>query len=77
MVFHLGDYATLKYAINPEGGERRYTDRVLPDVFNRETMTLADYRLRYSLSQERRGPPAGLNAAQPLRGHLGRPRDRE
>ncbi len=35
--------------MNAAGGERRYTDRVLPDVFNRETMTLADYRLRYSL----------------------------
>ncbi|WP_217249033.1 alkaline phosphatase [Streptomyces sp. AC602_WCS936] len=48
VVFHLGDYL-YEYAVNPSGGERRYTDRVLPDVFNRETMTLADYRLRYSL----------------------------
>ncbi|MFF9458473.1 alkaline phosphatase D family protein [Streptomyces flaveolus] len=48
VVFHLGDYL-YEYAVNPEGGERRYTDITLPDVFNRETMTLADYRLRYSL----------------------------
>jgi alkaline phosphatase/alkaline phosphatase D len=48
VVFHLGDYL-YEYAVNAEGGERRYTDRTLPDVFNRETMTLADYRLRYSL----------------------------
>ncbi|MEU0742635.1 alkaline phosphatase D family protein [Streptomyces sp. NPDC006134] len=48
VVFHLGDYL-YEYAVNSVGGERRYTDRTLPDVFNRETMTLADYRLRYSL----------------------------
>ncbi|MFD8200935.1 alkaline phosphatase D family protein [Streptomyces sp. NPDC003470] len=48
MVLHLGDYL-YEYAVNPAGGERRYTDLTLPDVFNRETMTLADYRLRYSL----------------------------
>jgi alkaline phosphatase/alkaline phosphatase D len=48
VVFHLGDYL-YEYAVNSAGGERRYTDIVLPDVFNRETMTLADYRLRYSL----------------------------
>ncbi|MEU4980208.1 alkaline phosphatase D family protein [Streptomyces sp. NPDC021969] len=48
VVFHLGDYL-YEYAVNSEGGERRYTDITLPDVFNRETMTLADYRLRYSL----------------------------
>ncbi|WP_395574740.1 alkaline phosphatase D family protein [Streptomyces sp. BK79] len=48
VVFHLGDYL-YEYAVNAEGGERRYTDRTLPEVFNRETMTLADYRLRYSL----------------------------
>ncbi|MEU6106604.1 alkaline phosphatase D family protein [Streptomyces flaveolus] len=48
VVFHLGDYL-YEYAVNSAGGERRYTDITLPDVFNRETMTLADYRLRYSL----------------------------
>ncbi|MEV6088296.1 alkaline phosphatase D family protein [Streptomyces parvulus] len=48
VVFHLGDYL-YEYAVNSAGGERRYTDVTLPDVFNRETMTLADYRLRYSL----------------------------
>ncbi|WP_420709068.1 alkaline phosphatase D family protein, partial [Streptomyces sp. NRRL B-1140] len=35
--------------VPPPGGPRRYTDRKLPDVFNRETTTLADYRLRYAL----------------------------
>ncbi|MET9776993.1 alkaline phosphatase D family protein [Streptomyces sp. NPDC006367] len=48
VVFHLGDYL-YEYAVNPAGGERRYTGVTLPDVFNRETVTLADYRLRYSL----------------------------
>ncbi len=48
VVFHLGDYL-YEYAVDSAGGERRYTDITLPDVFNRETMTLADYRLRYSL----------------------------
>ncbi|MEG3627827.1 alkaline phosphatase D family protein [Streptomyces poriticola] len=48
VVFHLGDYL-YEYAVNPVGGERRYTDVTLPDVFDRETMTLADYRLRYAL----------------------------
>ncbi|MER7054013.1 MULTISPECIES: alkaline phosphatase D family protein [unclassified Streptomyces] len=48
VVFHLGDYL-YEYAVNPAGGERRYTDVTLPDVFNRETMTLADYRMRYAL----------------------------
>ncbi|GGQ12894.1 alkaline phosphatase D family protein [Streptomyces mutabilis] len=48
VVLHLGDYL-YEYAVNSAGGERRYTDIVLPDVFNRETVTLADYRLRYSL----------------------------
>ncbi len=48
VVFHLGDYL-YEYAVNSAGGERRYTDVTLPDVFDRETMTLSDYRLRYSL----------------------------
>ncbi|WP_320777999.1 alkaline phosphatase D family protein [Streptomyces sp. CRN 30] len=48
VVFHLGDYL-YEYAVNSAGGERGYTDITLPDVFNRETMTLADYRLRYAL----------------------------
>ncbi|MEV8596035.1 alkaline phosphatase D family protein [Streptomyces sp. NPDC052012] len=48
VVFHLGDYL-YEYAVNSAGGARNYTDRVLPEVFNRETMTLADYRLRYAL----------------------------
>ncbi|MFF3848933.1 alkaline phosphatase D family protein [Streptomyces sp. NPDC002328] len=48
LVFHLGDYL-YEYAVDSVGGARRYTDRVLPEVFNRETITLAEYRLRYAL----------------------------
>ncbi|MCX5396659.1 alkaline phosphatase [Streptomyces sp. NBC_00102] len=47
-VFHLGDYL-YEYAVTATGGARAYTDRVLPDVFDRETLTLEDYRLRYAL----------------------------
>ncbi|MEU7022908.1 alkaline phosphatase D family protein [Streptomyces sp. NPDC046203] len=47
-VFHLGDYL-YEYAVNATGGNRHYTDRRLPDVFNRETVSLEDYRLRYAL----------------------------
>ncbi|MET9294278.1 alkaline phosphatase D family protein [Streptomyces sp. NPDC003077] len=48
VVFHLGDYL-YEYAVNPAGGARKYTDRVLPSHFNREVATLEDYRLRYAL----------------------------
>ncbi|WAU83320.1 alkaline phosphatase D family protein [Streptomyces sp. Qhu-G9] len=48
VVFHLGDYL-YEYAVNSAGGARHYTDRELPDFFNREVMTLEDYRLRYAL----------------------------
>ncbi|GHA54583.1 alkaline phosphatase D family protein [Streptomyces purpurascens] len=48
VVFHLGDYL-YEYPVDSAGGARRYSDRKLPDVFNRETLTLADYRLRYAL----------------------------
>ncbi|MGV9451068.1 alkaline phosphatase D family protein [Streptomyces sp. NPDC003635] len=48
VVFHLGDYL-YEYAVTSVGGSRNYTDRVLPAVFNRETLTLEDYRLRYAL----------------------------
>ncbi|WP_030237991.1 alkaline phosphatase D family protein [Streptomyces sp. NRRL S-455] len=48
VVFHLGDYL-YEYPVDASGGARRYNDRTLPDVFNRETVTLADYRLRYAL----------------------------
>jgi alkaline phosphatase D len=48
VVFHLGDYL-YEYAVNSVGGHRNYTDRVLPALFNRETVTLEDYRLRYAL----------------------------
>ncbi len=48
VVLHLGDYL-YEYAVNSTGGARNYTDRKLPDVFNREAMTLEDYRLRYAL----------------------------
>ncbi|MEW2615595.1 alkaline phosphatase D family protein [Streptomyces sp. NPDC047880] len=48
VVFFLGDYL-YEYAVDSAGGARRYTDRTLPDMFNREATTLADYRLRYAL----------------------------
>ncbi len=47
-VFHLGDYL-YEYAVNAVGGARNYTDRRLPAHFNRETVTLEDYRMRYGL----------------------------
>ncbi|WP_406149602.1 alkaline phosphatase D family protein [Streptomyces sp. NBC_01012] len=47
-VFHLGDYL-YEYAVTATGGARAYTDLVLPDHFNRETLTLEDYRMRYGL----------------------------
>ncbi|MFG3035717.1 alkaline phosphatase D family protein [Streptomyces sp. NPDC048330] len=48
VVFHLGDYL-YEYAVNATGGARAYTDRVLPALFDRETLSLEDYRLRYAL----------------------------
>ncbi|MFB6675517.1 alkaline phosphatase D family protein [Streptomyces sp. NPDC056390] len=49
VVFHLGDYL-YEYAVNSAGGVRAYTGGdVLPAHFNRETVTLEDYRLRYAL----------------------------
>ncbi|MBC2902477.1 alkaline phosphatase D family protein [Streptomyces cupreus] len=48
VVFHLGDYL-YEYAVSSVGGSRNYTDRTLPALFNRETVTLEDYRLRYAL----------------------------
>ncbi len=48
VVFHLGDYL-YEYAVDAVGGKRDYTDRTLPALFNRETVTLEDYRLRYAL----------------------------
>lgn len=48
VVFHLGDYL-YEYPVNAVGGARNYTDRRLPAHFNRETVTLEDYRLRYGL----------------------------
>ncbi|MHC3412757.1 alkaline phosphatase D family protein, partial [Streptomyces sp. DT17] len=47
-VFHLGDYLN-EYAVTATGGARAYTDRRLPAHFNRQTVTLEDYRLRYAL----------------------------
>ncbi|WP_461008925.1 alkaline phosphatase D family protein [Streptomyces capparidis] len=48
-VFHTGDYL-YEYAVNAAGGARGYTgDQSLPAVFNTETITLEDYRLRYAL----------------------------
>ncbi|MFJ6728826.1 alkaline phosphatase D family protein [Streptomyces sp. NPDC091281] len=48
LVLHLGDYL-YEHAVDPAGGERRLTGTRLPDVLNRETVTLADYRMRYAL----------------------------
>ncbi|MDT3398702.1 alkaline phosphatase D family protein [Streptomyces sp. B1866] len=48
LVFHLGDYQ-YEYAVDEVGGAREYTDRTLPEIFDRETVTLEDYRLRYAL----------------------------
>ena len=48
VAFHLGDYL-YEYAVNSVGGNRNYTDRTLPALYNRETQTLEDYRLRYAL----------------------------
>lgn len=48
VVFHLGDYL-YEYAVTAVGGNRNYTDRRLPAHYNRETVTLDDYRLRYGL----------------------------
>ncbi|MFD5903913.1 alkaline phosphatase D family protein [Streptomyces microflavus] len=48
VVLHLGDYL-YEYAVTATGGARNYTDRRLPAHYNRETMTLEDYRLRYGL----------------------------
>ncbi|MGY0062340.1 alkaline phosphatase D family protein [Streptomyces sp. LZ34] len=47
-VFHVGDYQ-YEYAVNAVGGARNYTDRTLPALFNTETITLDQYRLRYAL----------------------------
>ncbi|MFJ2781216.1 alkaline phosphatase D family protein [Kitasatospora sp. NPDC087315] len=47
-VFHVGDYI-YEYGIDAVGGDRKYTDRTLPALYNHETTTLEDYRLRYSL----------------------------
>ncbi|MBO1417609.1 alkaline phosphatase [Streptomyces sp. FH025] len=47
-VFHVGDYI-YEYGIDAAGGDRKYTDRTLPAHFDHETVTLEDYRLRYSL----------------------------
>ncbi|MDH6705815.1 alkaline phosphatase D [Kitasatospora sp. MAA19] len=47
-VFHVGDYI-YEYGIDAAGGDRTYTDRTLPALFDHETATLEDYRLRYSL----------------------------
>ncbi|MGW6511988.1 alkaline phosphatase D family protein [Streptomyces niveus] len=48
VVVHLGDYL-YEYAVAADGGSRKYTDRKLPAHYNKETLTLEDYRLRYGL----------------------------
>ncbi|MER5882519.1 alkaline phosphatase D family protein [Streptomyces sp. NPDC001941] len=63
-VFHLGDYL-YEYAVTATGGARAYTDRRLPDLFNRETLTLEDYRLRYALYKTDPGLRAA-HAAHPF-----------
>lgn len=48
-VFHLGDYL-YEYAVNDVAGARAYPAGTLPSgLFNHETVTLEDYRLRYAL----------------------------
>jgi alkaline phosphatase D len=47
-VLHLGDYM-YEYAVNSKGGDRNDPSLQLPERFNKETVTLEDYRLRYSL----------------------------
>ncbi|MFE5854137.1 alkaline phosphatase D family protein [Streptomyces sp. NPDC056500] len=48
VVFHLGDYL-YEHPVSPVGGARRLTGGPLPAHFDRETLTLEDYRLRYGL----------------------------
>ncbi|MEV0638336.1 alkaline phosphatase D family protein [Streptomyces sp. NPDC050619] len=48
VVFHVGDYL-YEYAVNSAGGARGYPSGTVPGVFNRETVSLEDYRLRYAL----------------------------
>ncbi|MEV0492793.1 alkaline phosphatase D family protein [Streptomyces atratus] len=48
VVLHLGDYL-YEDAVDATGGARHHTDRRLPAHFDRETITLEDYRLRYAL----------------------------
>jgi alkaline phosphatase D len=48
LVFHLGDYL-YEYAVDSAGGSRRYAAGTLPALFDHETVTLEDYRLRYAL----------------------------
>ncbi|MFG3099019.1 alkaline phosphatase D family protein [Streptomyces sp. NPDC048182] len=48
VVFHLGDYL-YEYPVNATGGSRAYPGGTLPALFNHETTTLEDYRLRYAL----------------------------
>ncbi|MBB1253049.1 alkaline phosphatase D family protein [Streptomyces alkaliterrae] len=47
-VLHVGDYL-YEYPVKSTGGARGYPAGTLPAHFDRETMTLTDYRLRYSL----------------------------
>lgn len=47
-VFHLGDYL-YEHPVGAAGGARRHAATPLPAHFNRETLTLEDYRLRYAL----------------------------
>ncbi|MEO3842126.1 alkaline phosphatase D family protein [Streptomyces sp. B22F1] len=58
-VFHLGDWI-YEGAVASTGGSRAYPAGTLPAVFNHETVTLEDYRLRYALYRS----DADLRAAQ-------------
>ncbi|MGW1977409.1 alkaline phosphatase D family protein [Streptomyces sp. NPDC001889] len=48
VVLHLGDYL-YEHPVDAAGGARALTGPPLPAHFNRETVTLEDYRLRYGL----------------------------
>ncbi|MEU8763127.1 alkaline phosphatase D family protein [Streptomyces sp. NPDC048659] len=48
VVFHLGDYI-YEYPIDSTAADRHYKPGTIPAVYDHETVTLDDYRLRYAL----------------------------
>ncbi|MEO3973144.1 alkaline phosphatase D family protein [Streptomyces sp. CAU 1734] len=64
LVLHLGDYI-YEHAVDAYGGARALAGGPLPGHFNRETVTLEEYRLRYALY---RGDPdlRAAHAAHPF-----------